>query len=54
MEKNEQGEDQFVVWDLASKNGTFVNDQRIRAPTPLKENDTVRVGTTTFVLKIIS
>lgn len=53
LEKNEQGEEQFVAWDLASKNGTFVNDQRIRAPTPLKENDTIRVGTTTFVLKIV-
>jgi pSer/pThr/pTyr-binding forkhead associated (FHA) protein len=28
-----------VVEDLGSKNGTFVNDQRVTAPTPVVEGD---------------
>ena len=45
--------DTFVVWDFGSKNGTFVNGERIRAATTLKENDTLKIGDTTFVLKIL-
>jgi hypothetical protein len=44
----------FVVWDFGSKNGTFVNGERIRAATPLKENDTLKIGDTTFILKVLS
>lgn len=46
-------DDQFVLWDLASKNGTFVNGERIRSATPLNENDTIKIGDTLFVLKIL-
>ena len=45
--------DSFVVWDFGSKNGTFVNAERIRAATPLKENDTIKIGDTLFVIKIL-
>jgi len=45
--------DGFVIWDLASKNGTFVNGERIRAATPLNENDTIKIGDTVFVLKLL-
>ena len=46
-------ENQFTVWDLASRNGTFVNGERIRAATPLKENDLLKIGDSTFVLKLM-
>jgi hypothetical protein len=48
---DEQG--QFVVWDLASTNGTFVNGERIMAATPVVENDEVRLGQTVLVLKTL-
>jgi hypothetical protein len=44
---------QFMVWDFGSKNGTFVNGERIRAATVLKENDSIKMGDSTFVLKIL-
>ena len=47
-------DEQYVVWDFGSKNGTFVNDEQIREATLLKENDTIKMGDTTFVLKILS
>lgn len=46
-------DDQFVVWDFGSRNGTFVNGERIRAATTLKENDRVKIGDTVFVLKVL-
>lgn len=47
-------EDQFVVWDFGSRNGTYVNGERIRAATPLKENDVIKMGDTILVLKVLS
>ena len=44
---------QFVVWDFGSRNGTFVNGERIRAATPLKENDVLKFGETVFVFKVL-
>ncbi len=45
-----------VCWveDLGSKNGTYVNDQKIapRTPTRLELDDKVRVGQTTFTIQI--
>jgi hypothetical protein len=46
-------DDQFVVWDLASTNGTFVNGQRITAATPIVENDEVQIGHSIMVLKTL-
>lgn len=43
----EQGGD-FFAQDLGSTNGTFVGERRITSH-PLKDNDMVRVGTTTIV-----
>ncbi len=45
--------DQFVLWDFASRNGTYVNGEKIRAATPLNENDTIKIGDTLFILKIM-
>src|SRR3954467_15393158 len=39
---------QLTVEDLGSTNGTFVNDNRISTPTPLRPGDQVRVGQTTL------
>ncbi len=47
-------DNQFVIWDFGSRNGTYVNGERIRGATPLKENDTIKMGNTTFILKILS
>jgi hypothetical protein len=46
-------EDQFVIWDFGSENGTFVNGERIRGATHLSENDEIKVGDTIFVLKTL-
>lgn len=44
---------EFILWDFASSNGTFVNGQKIREATILKENDEVKIGETTFVFKVM-
>ena len=33
-----------TIEDLESKNGTFVNDRKVGAPTPLADGDEIRVG----------
>lgn len=38
-----------TVEDLASANGTWLNEARIQTPTPLRDGDVVRAGATTFV-----
>ena len=42
-------EDQVVVEDLASANGTFVNGDRLRDRRELKPGDRILVGNTQFV-----
>jgi hypothetical protein len=46
-------DDQFVIWDFGTENGTFVNGEQIRSATPLKENDEVKMGDTVLVLKTL-
>lgn len=46
-------EGRFVVWDLASTNGTTVNGQKILAATPVVENDEIKLGQTVLVLKTL-
>ena len=36
----------YQVEDLGSTNGTFVNNQRVTAPTPFGIEDTLRIGRT--------
>lgn len=43
--------DEWVVQDLDSTNGTFVNGERIALPTPLPIGATVTIGTTSFELR---
>lgn len=45
--------DQFVVADVLSENGTYVNGERIQGERVLAENDEVRVGDTVLVLKVL-
>ena len=41
----------YVVEDLGSTNGTYVNDRRITAPTPITPADTLRIGRTLMVVE---
>ena len=41
-----RGDQGFVVEDLGSTNGTYVNNQRISTPTPFGPQDTLRIGRT--------
>lgn len=43
--------DQWVVQDLGSTNGTFVEGDRISESTPVQVGSAVRIGTTTFELR---
>jgi VWFA-related protein len=43
----------FRVYDLASANGTFVNDNRVMDPVTLKDGDVVRFGETEFLFRIL-
>jgi pSer/pThr/pTyr-binding forkhead associated (FHA) protein len=43
--------DQWMVQDLDSTNGTFVDGRRITEATPLRVGSSVRIGTTTFELR---
>ena len=43
--------DQWVVQDLGSTNGTFVEGARISESTPVQVGSAVRIGTTTFELR---
>nr|WP_241428923.1 FHA domain-containing protein [Agrococcus sp. ARC_14] len=43
--------DQWVVQDLGSTNGTFVEGKRISESTPVRVGTAVRIGTTTFELR---
>lgn len=43
--------DEFILYDLASKNGTFVNGNRIQRQI-LADNDIIIVGTIKLVFKV--
>jgi pSer/pThr/pTyr-binding forkhead associated (FHA) protein len=44
----------FRVYDLGSSNGTFVGDQRVRAPVDLADGASVRFGAVELSFRIIS
>ena len=46
--------DEVTVLDLGSSNGTFVNDQRVRSQTPVRNGDRLRVGTFDFQVQVDS
>lgn len=41
-----------VVEDLGSKNGTYVNDRRVTAPTPIVDGSQVRIGSLLFTFRL--
>lgn len=43
--------EQWMIQDLDSTNGTFVDGKRVSIPTPVPLNTPVTVGTTTFELR---
>lgn len=49
-EKDKEGQDLFFLYDLASQNKTFVNDQEILKQ-ELKDGDRVQIGRVTMVFK---
>jgi signal transduction histidine kinase len=42
---------QWFIRDLGSSNGTFINEQRITEPIPLKNNDQIRCGATVLLFE---
>lgn len=46
-------DNQFVVADVLSENGTYVNGERIQGERILCENDVIRIGDTLLVLKVL-
>lgn len=43
--------DEFVLYDLASKNGTFVNEKQVQRQI-LVDNDVIAVGEIKFIFKV--
>jgi len=46
--------DQFVLYDLGSANGTFVDGERVREPVPLHDGAIVKFGELEFSFKLMS
>lgn len=44
-----QGEQEFLLVDLGSRNGTYLNGRRVNQPTPLREGDQLQVGPFTLI-----
>ncbi len=47
------GDETYVVDDLDSVNGTFVNDTQIRTAHPLEDGDVVRLGSTELMFSVV-
>lgn len=46
-------DNKFVIVDVLSKNGTYVNGERIQGERVLEENDEIRIGDVVMVLKTL-
>ena len=44
-----RGPDGYSIEDTQSSNGTFVNDERVFGPRPLRDGDVIRIGDAAFV-----
>lgn len=47
-----RNEGEYVILDLGSSNGTFVNDKPVSAPTPLSDNDEIKLGKARLVFRL--
>lgn len=47
------GDEGAKIEDLGSKNGTFVDEKRIRAKTPLTDRDVVKIGPASLTLRVL-
>jgi len=47
-----RSEGEYVILDLCSSNGTFVNDKPVSAPTPLKNGDELKLGKARLVFRL--
>ena len=45
---------QATIEDLSSRNGTFIGDDPVRVPRPLRDGDEIRLGTITLTFHIAS
>ena len=45
--------DSATLEDLGSKNGTYLREQRIAGPTPIRPNETFRLGSTKITLRAV-
>jgi pSer/pThr/pTyr-binding forkhead associated (FHA) protein len=50
-ERDPAGSARFVLHDLASTNGTFVNGQKVLSPAPLQDGDRIKLGDTELTFK---
>ena len=41
-----------TIEDLGSKNGTYLNDRRVEAPTPVADGDQIRIGSLLFTFRL--
>jgi hypothetical protein len=46
--------DSATIEDLGSKNGTFIGDTRVGAPTPLRHDDELRLGHLAAALRLVA
>ena len=47
-------DDGAILEDLASKNGTFVQERKVEAPTPLSDGDKLRIGTVAMTVRVFA
>ena len=47
------GANSATVEDLGSKNGTYINDRRVTAATPLADGDRIRIGSLSFCFRVV-
>ena len=48
IEKNNDGRETYVIHDVGSTNGTFLNEQKVERQ-PLRHKDIIRVGWNNFI-----
>jgi len=48
IEQNDEGRETYVIRDVGSTNGTFLNEQKVECQ-PLRHKDIIRVGWNNFV-----